>query len=148
MICYRQFEPSHDAAKEDVSWDFNQTKLNLLNNLQEILTWHNTKESFKFMFLLIMTIVTALLHGLQYLGEYSLKFFREFNHFIHVCTPIFIKLLDLVAKTIGGFYLVLVMMWRGRNAPLPPFPQMSIEGPPAHRGQIRPIMQPPRRKYY
>uniref|UniRef100_A0A1B6MB69 Uncharacterized protein n=2 Tax=Graphocephala atropunctata TaxID=36148 RepID=A0A1B6MB69_9HEMI len=129
----RTFEPavnvkSSTHKKIDNVTRWTEVKNDMLNRLLETITWSNLKESFKFMFLLLMTIVTALIYGIQYLGDYSIRFFREFNNLIKVSTPIFLALIEMISKIIGGFYILIAMLWRGHGQGPPP--QMSLMAPP------------------
>ncbi|KAG8285466.1 hypothetical protein J6590_079747 [Homalodisca vitripennis] len=109
--------------------------------LRETITWSNIKESSKFICALLMATVTALLYGIQYLGDYSIRFFREFNNLIKVSTPIFIALIELVSKTIGGFYILIAMLWRGHGQGLPPQMNLMAKQPAIKQA-------PNQRRYY
>lgn len=123
--------------------NYNEIKSNLFSFFQETVTWHNLKESSKFIFLLCMTIVTALLYSLQYLGDYSLRFFREVSNLVHVSTPLFGHFFNFLSKVVGGFYLLIAMLWNGRayQPPLPTPNHMRIQ---AKREHIQAIEAPPR----
>lgn len=138
----RKFEPEvSKALPEDGSINYNEIKTNLFSFLQETVTWHNLKESSKFIFLLCVTIVTALLYCLQYLGDYSLKFFREVSNLVHVSTPIFGHFFNFLSKVVGGFYILIAMLWKGRGyqPPPPPPDYLRIQ---ATRQNIRAIQAP------
>ncbi|XP_054270386.1 uncharacterized protein LOC128991489 [Macrosteles quadrilineatus] len=159
----RKYEPETISTPNilDSSMDWEEIKTNLLINLkvwgafllqgiQELVTMHNIKETFRFLFLLAMTLGTGLMNGLQFLGDYSIKFFREFNNFIRVMTPIFLALIDMLSKTIGGFYLLIVMLWRGgQQGPPPQFPAlMAASQRNFHTGYQKRPPPPGYRRYH
>lgn len=139
-----EFEVGKELPK-DGSINYNEIKSNLFSFIQETVTWHNIKESSKFIFLLCMTIVTALLYSLQYLGDYSLRFFREVSNLVHVSTPLFGIFFNFLSKVVGGFYLLIAMLWNGRayRPPPPPPDYMRLQAKQEH---VRAIQAPPYRK--
>lgn len=56
--------------------------------------------------------VNALIHFIHYLGEFTLKLIYQITKLIQTLTPIVLALVNLVAKTIGGLYILLAMIWR------------------------------------
>lgn len=106
------------VSKEPIDW--NTMKQNFLHFLNERITWNNTKETAHFLFVIVVSLVTVTLSCLQYLGDFSLRFFREFNHFIHVTTPTILAIIDLIKKIIGGLLICLMaLIPRGhRQVPL------------------------------
>lgn len=137
-----EFDVGKESPK-DGSINYNEIKSNLFSFFQETVTWHNLKESSKFIFLLCMTIVTALLYSLQYLGDYSLRFFREFSNLVHVTTPLFGIFFNFLSKVVGGFYLLIAMLWNGRAYQPPPPDYMRLQ---AKREHVRAIQAPPYRE--
>jgi len=90
-------------------------------NLVSLMTFDNAKGIIVFLVVLITACVTGLFQSLHYLGDYSLRFMREFSYIIHAATPIFLAVIDFFSKVVGGFYLLLSMMWRSYFQPeLPP----------------------------
>lgn len=82
---------------------------------------HSIKESVKFFSLLIISLATALISSIRYIGIFTIKFMEQLNWFIHVSTPAFLAILDFFSKIIGGFYILLLMVWKDSRQPrLPP----------------------------
>lgn len=81
-----------------------------------------------------MTIISVFLDSLQYLGEFSLRLFREFNNFVKVSTPIFLAIIDLIKKSIGGFFILIAMMW-GSSSRAPP--RNRLDGAYENRRRIK-----------
>ncbi len=84
------------------------------------ITAQNIASVLKFMCLIVLAAGTASIHGLMYLGAFTLKFMAEFRKLIHVSMPIILKALDLLSKVIGGIFILIAMIWRdltGRKDP-------------------------------
>lgn len=76
-----------------------------------------------------MATLTGLLKCLQFLGDFSIRLFREVNNFIYVSTPFLLGILDLISKIVGGFYILIAsMLFRGGGANPPRFP--ALHQPP------------------
>lgn len=109
---------------------FNNWKRALNENtfrfFSEQVTIGNVKEVFRFLGVLFVLIITSLVHSVHYLGEFTLKFMNEASKVIRALTPVIAMVLSVFAKIIGGFYLLLAMMWRdtiggrGSNASVSP----------------------------
>jgi hypothetical protein len=89
-------------------------------NLASVFTVHNVKEFIIFTSVFIVTCVTGMFHLVRYVGDLSIKFMREFSVFIEASTPIFLAIIDFCTKSVGGFYLLIAMIWRGSNVQPPP----------------------------
>lgn len=125
-----------NACKENMIWLFT-----------EAVTVQNIKQTVTFLSVLIVTLLTSLIYGIKYLMEFVLKLLREISVFIHAATPFLIACVNLVGKIVGGFYLLIAMIWRGSSRPFVQ-PQRSIayyQNPglraiemPPHRPRSRP----------
>lgn len=93
---------------------------NLLVTFKEYVTLANIKESVIFISLLTGTLIAGGANIIKYLMEYFLKFMRELSGLIKVCSPIIITCLNIIGKTIYGFYALIVALWSGRSVPHPP----------------------------
>lgn len=93
------------------SWK-NSINENTFRFLNEQVTIDNAREIFRFLGLMLVCMVTGLIHGIHYLGEFTLKFMHESSKIIKALTPVVAMMLNVLAKIIGGFYLLLAMMWR------------------------------------
>lgn len=89
-------------------------------NFASLLTVHNAKEVIIFMSVFLVTCLTGFFHLVRYVGDYSIKFMREFSFFIEASTPIFLSVIDFLSKCVGGFYLMIVMLWRSSKNERPP----------------------------
>lgn len=81
----------------------------------------NIKAFLRFMGLLIVSILSGALVGVKFLGIFTLRFMFELSRLTHVLTPIIFKIIELFNKMIGGFYILLAMIWKdavvNRNQP-------------------------------
>jgi hypothetical protein len=112
-------------ADNDNNWDKAKQKWGdimeeMMTNFAAVMTLPNAKRFVCFMAVLIVACITGILHSIRFVGDYSLKLFREMSVFIQVSTPIFIAVLEFFAKCVGGFYLLIAMMWRG-SSDRPPY---------------------------
>lgn len=81
---------------------------------------------FKFLVILITTLFTGLFSLIFFLGDFSIKLVREASIFVNASTPVMLGCMEFVSKVIGGFYILLAMLWRGTTSrpPQPP-PQFA-----------------------
>jgi hypothetical protein len=112
-------------ADNDNNWDKVKQKLGdimeeNMTSLASVITLPNAKRVVYFMAVLILACISGILHSIRYVGDYSLKFMREISVFIQASTPIFIAVIEFFAKCVGGFYLLIAMMWRGSSS-TPPY---------------------------
>lgn len=68
--------------------------------------------SLKVFSLLLIGAFTASWHFVQYVGKFTLQFMDIMVRLIHVSMPLLLSLVDLLKKVIGGFYLLIAMVWR------------------------------------
>ncbi|KAK3922879.1 Trigger factor [Frankliniella fusca] len=73
----------------------------------------------------IFTFLCMAANGLgkcvEYVGDFSIKLIHEVSFLIRSLTPIFLAIIELVGKIIGGLYLLIAMIFRG-----PPPPQQFL----------------------
>ncbi|XP_046805274.1 uncharacterized protein LOC111676956 [Lucilia cuprina] len=81
----------------------------------------NIKGVLRFLGLLIVSILSGALVGVKFLGIFTLRFMFELSRLTHVLTPIIFKIIEVFNKIIGGFYILLAMIWKDtvvkRNQP-------------------------------
>jgi hypothetical protein len=92
----------------------------ITTNLASVVTVHNVKEVIVFTSVLIVTCVTGMFHLVRYVGDYSIKFMREFSVVIEASTPIFLGIIDFFSKCVGGLYLLIAMLWKDSKVQPPP----------------------------
>lgn len=146
---------SHAAEDDDDDQPFNKT-LRIAGSLIEFLQiwWddlyktilhalsvhcnaENTIYFIKYVSILFVAFVTSMLYAVKYLGYFTIHFMAQSRELIRVMTPIILKLIDLLNKIIGGFFILLAMIWRdclgGSRTTVPPIRYQSIMPNSANR---------------
>jgi len=105
---------------DDNNWDKVKQKWGdimeeMMTNFASVITLPNAKRAVCFMAVLSVACITGILHSIQFVGDFSLKLLREMSVFIQASTPLFIAIIEFFAKCVGGFYLLIAMMWRGSS---------------------------------
>ncbi|XP_075226186.1 uncharacterized protein LOC142327243 [Lycorma delicatula] len=126
-------------TSDSENFNFNEKTKAVLKDLYGLLTVNNIKTSASFIIMLLAVIFTFLISSIKWLGEFTIRFTHEVSYFIHVCMPLLLALVGVLEKTIGGFYLLLAMVWRSFfnrnnhipfNGQLPPNRNPYVMGPP------------------
>lgn len=90
-------------------------------------------DTLKFISLLIVSLFAGSTQIVKYIGIFVIKLIEKTTWLVHVLTPIALGLMELISKIIGGFYLLVAMIWKdsvgGRK------PQNAIEAGPRQRQQ-------------
>ncbi|KAF5270372.1 hypothetical protein FQR65_LT05560 [Abscondita terminalis] len=95
-----------NVATENVAW-----------LLTDVVTLQNIKTAIMFLSVLLVASATGFINLLQYLGDFTLKLMREFSNLVRALTPSVIAFFNLCAKIVGGFYLLILSMWKTRSTP-------------------------------
>ena len=69
-------------------------------------------ETLRFISLLIVSLFAGSTQIVKYLGIFAIKLIERVTWLAHVLTPVALGLIDLCSKIIGGFYLLIAMIWR------------------------------------
>ncbi|KAI9580016.1 hypothetical protein GQX74_000804 [Glossina fuscipes] len=91
--------------------------------MAEDISKKNIKNLLRFLILLILSLLSGLLMTLKFIGIFIIRFMLEITRLTHVLTPIVLKIIDVFNKIIGGFFILLAMIWkdvvvnRGRQQP-------------------------------
>lgn len=72
----------------------------------------NLKGVLKFLALLLVSILSGALMAVKFLGQFTIRFMFELSRLTHVLTPIIIKIIEVFNKIVGGFYILLAMIWK------------------------------------
>lgn len=94
--------------------------------LSSTVTLGNIKEVFRFVAVLVMTLVIGLFSFWRDTHNLGLRYIREVGIFLRNITPFLQSLLAFIEKLIGGMYLLIAMVyrdWRRPSAPPPSYPQ-------------------------
>ena len=85
---------------------------------------------FRFVIVLLITLVVGLVALLRQSSTFLILFIREFGVFIHRATPFLQTIIAFFEKIVGGFYLLLAMVYKDVRKPAPPQPPPSYSEPP------------------
>ncbi|XP_037808680.1 uncharacterized protein LOC119601661 [Lucilia sericata] len=96
-------------------------KQTIYDFMSQDISKENLKGVLRFLGLLIVSILSGALVGVKFLGIFTLRFMFELSRLTHVLTPIIFKIIEVFNKMIGGFYILLAMIWKDtvvkRNQP-------------------------------
>lgn len=84
----------------------------LMNFLWNDINRENIVAAIRFTFLLFLSILAGSFELIKHLGVFSIRFFAEARLLLHTATPIILKIIELLGKVIGGFYILIAMIWR------------------------------------
>lgn len=76
------------------------------------LTFENFKSFIRFIFLLIISIFFGVVHGIEFMANFIILFLHHSSHFIRASTPFLLGVINCLSKCVGGFYILIAMMWR------------------------------------
>lgn len=106
------------AATEDVEWrilyDFWKRELSAAVAwvLSVAINRQTVTETLRFFSLIIVSIFAGSTKIIKYLGIFTIKLIERTTWLAHVLTPFAMGVLDLISKIVGGFYLLIAMIWR------------------------------------
>jgi hypothetical protein len=86
-------------------------------SLATSVTRDNILAMLKFMCLLMVGLLHGSIEFVKFLGYFTIRFMHEFNRLIHVTTPLLLGALDILSKIVGGFYILIAMIWRDSKGP-------------------------------
>lgn len=69
-------------------------------------------EVLRFISLLIVSLFAGSTQIVKYVGVFTIKLFERVTWLVHTLTPVALGLIDLSSKIIGGFYLLIAMIWK------------------------------------
>lgn len=110
-------EKSEDSKKDTYTSILGEANESISWFCRTILTLNNTKEFLRFLSILFVTVFTGLLTFIERFGDFTIRFIKELSQLIHALTPTFIACINLIAKIVGGLYLLILSMWKTRSPP-------------------------------
>lgn len=102
----------------EVDWIllFNQWKMSINQMAYRFIateiTWSNFVHCIRLFGVLCIALVKWSVQFVHSLGEFTLKLMFQLNRLFKTATPIVLALISLISKMIGGFYILLAMIWR------------------------------------
>lgn len=90
-------------------------------------------ETLRFVSLVIVSLFAGSTQIVKYLGIFTIKLIERTTWLAHVLTPFALGLLDLCSKIIGGFYILIAMIWKDSTGQRRPPPNNAIEAGPRRK---------------
>lgn len=104
----------------------NESKLALSESYSEIiatlksaLSIRNVKEFLTFICALVIAVFTGSTAFINFLGNFVLALIREISFFVKNSTPLLLGFLDFMSKIVGGFYILVAMIFKPSNSGVP-----------------------------
>lgn len=128
---------SYNFAHDSVNFaEWMENLLYLINVMWSQVTLHKIVAVLSLIFFFLKDLVEILFKVIKWLGEFTIRFMQEFTKFVKAVMPLLLALVELVQKTIGGFYLLLAMMWQSWKTGGQHRPVRGVE--PPIQGYIEP----------
>ncbi|KOB69447.1 Uncharacterized protein OBRU01_16734 [Operophtera brumata] len=106
------------SLNKAVDVSLNETYNDIVVNLKSALSISNVKDFFTFLLAFVIAIFTGSTAFVNFLGNFILALIREMSNFVKNSTPMFLGVLDFFSKIVGGFYILLAMLFK-QQAPMP-----------------------------
>lgn len=90
----------------------------------------------KFLVVILLALLAGLWAGLKHVANFVLRVIHELAFLVDRSTPLALGALNILSKVVGGFYLLIAMVWRDVRAKKPEAPPSQVPralAPPAQR---------------
>ncbi|XP_023349638.1 uncharacterized protein LOC111718309 [Eurytemora carolleeae] len=117
-----------------------------LNNVLPYLSYENAVKLGRLCCVLLMAMLAGILSGLKLGANFMLRTLHELAFLVERSTPLALGTMNILSKLVGGFYLLVAMIWRDSTRPQPPTTnQRTISGiqPVLSGPSLRPIRHSP-----
>ncbi|XP_075975533.1 uncharacterized protein LOC142976163 [Anticarsia gemmatalis] len=114
----KKVKNTSEKKLENSTASLNETYNDITGTLKSFLSITNVKEFFTFLFAFVIAIFTGSTAFVNFLGNFILALIREMSILVKNSTPMFLGLLDFFSKIVGGFYILLAMLFK-QSAPVP-----------------------------
>lgn len=92
----------------------------IVTTLKSALSIRNLKEFITFICAFVIAVFTGSFAFINFLGNFVLALIREMSIFVTNSTPLMLGFLDFIGKIIGGFYILVAMIFKpSTRVPLP-----------------------------
>ncbi|XP_045769222.1 uncharacterized protein LOC123870094 [Maniola jurtina] len=103
------------CVEKPIEAKLNETANEIVFCLKNAFTLNSIKEFITFIFAFIIAIFTGSNAFVQFLGNFVLALVRELSNLITKSTPLILGCLDFFSKIVGGFYILIAMIFRPSN---------------------------------
>jgi len=115
----------------------------VVGNVTPLLKTQNLVSLVKTVCVLVMVMFTAIVSGLKHGANFALKTLHELAFLVERSTPLALGTLNILSKVVGGFYLLVAMIWRDSTKPGANKNLAPGVGPPTRPGQQLPALRGP-----
>lgn len=91
----------------------------ILATLRSALSIRNVKEFITFVCAFVIAIFTGSTAFINFVGNFVLALIREMSIFVKNSTPVMLGFLDFMSKIVGGFYILVAMIFKPSNSGAP-----------------------------
>lgn len=112
LMGVKKSKESTEKKLENSVASLNETYTDIIGTLKTSLSISNVKDFFTFLFAFVIAIFTGSTSFVNFLGNFVLALVREISMLVKNSTPMVLGLLDFVSKIIGGFYILLAMLFK------------------------------------
>jgi len=109
-------------------------------NMKPHLTRGNVMKGVRFVCVLVLTLVTGCVALLQQMAGFSLRALHELAFLVDRSTPFALGAMNFASKIVGGFYLLVAMIWKDFRAPKQQQkkvgPALAVGGGPVPRAAL------------
>ncbi|KAE8749874.1 hypothetical protein FOCC_FOCC003343 [Frankliniella occidentalis] len=130
-------DPAPDSTTAD---SINETVTKNLKFEDVLVLFRFVLGSWREIFTFLCVAANGLGKCVEYVGNFSIRLIHEVSFLIRSLTPIFLAVIELVGKVIGGFYLLIAMIFRG--------PPRQFTPPDQNRTRLAISNVPQRQPYY
>ncbi|CAH2244141.1 uncharacterized protein LOC120630041 [Pararge aegeria] len=103
------------VERSTIDAKLNDTANEIVFSIKNAFTLNSIKEFITFIFAFIIAIFTGSNAFIQFLGNFVLALVREFSILISKSTPLILGCLDVFSKIVGGFYILIAMIFKPSN---------------------------------
>ncbi|XP_023937385.2 uncharacterized protein LOC112045446 [Bicyclus anynana] len=103
------------AEKPTIESTLNDTAKVVISSTKSIFTLDGLKDGVTFIFVFIIAVFTGSNAFVQFLGNFVLALVREMSNLVTKSTPLLLGCLDFLSKIVGGFYILIAMIFKPSN---------------------------------
>lgn len=91
----------------------------MIATLKSALSIRNVKEFITFICAFVIAVFTGSTAFINFVGNFVLALIREISIFVKNSTPLLLGFLDFMSKIVGGFYILVAMIFKPSNSGVP-----------------------------
>ncbi|XP_026318943.1 uncharacterized protein LOC113229528 [Hyposmocoma kahamanoa] len=111
--------PVHKSSTTESKVALSESYSEIIATLKSALSIRNVKEFLTFICALVIAVFTGSTAFINFLGNFVLALIREMSFFVKNSTPLLLGFLDFMSKIVGGFYILVAMIFKPSNSGVP-----------------------------